>query len=344
MARRAGWIAWALLAGLSGFGCQTALAERRLAERPRTESAAPERVASPLSDREGESRAQPTVELALEQLPTGHIVIPLRIGDRDPMPFILDTGASTSVISRGTQEELGLRDEDGVPVRGQGAHGRLSDVRLFSLPDAQVGERHYRDLDVAVVDLSALERELQSKVGGILGRNFLQRHDVVVDFPARRLRLYGAGSVGAGEVDTRQMATIPCESFIGGLIRIEVSIDGRPALPAVFDLAAARSVINWHAARDLGLSRRSKQLKKSPEALLGADNTPIETRYHTFGYLALGAAEIPHPTLYVADLAVFRTLGVADGPAMVFGLDLLRDRTVVIDSTGRRIFLSAEAS
>jgi predicted aspartyl protease len=284
--------------------------------------------------------SQPTVELPLKQLSSNHIVVPFAIGAREPMAFILDTGASTSVISRETQRVLGYRDEDGTPVKGQGANGELNDVRLFSVPDARVGDRVYRDLSVAVMDLRHLQDKLDEPVAGILGRNFLARHDLEIDFVGRKLLLHGSDGVETGNVDVSAMAASEYGNMVGGLIGIEVSIDGGEAFPAVLDLGAARSVMNWHAARAVGLSRNSKALADSPEALLGADNTPIETKFITFETIAVGAAKIAKPTVYIADLVVFQTLGVADGPAMVFGVDMLVQRSIVIDYQSQQVYIS----
>lgn len=308
--------------------------------RPEDDASPKEKLARKLAQRRGD---QPTIELKLEQLASRHIVVPMSIGEHEPMTFILDTGASTSVITRETQKVLGLRDEDGTPVKGQGANGELSDVRLFSLADAQVGERNYRDLNVAVMDLAHLEDKLEVRIGGILGRNFLQRHDVEVDFAQGKLLLHAAGSVKKGEVDVSGMAGVDYGSFRGGLIRIDVRIDGSEAFPAVLDLGAARSVMNWHAAKAMGLTPNSKKLADSPEDLLGADNTPIETKFFTFESISLGDASIAKPTVYIADLGVFTTLGVADGPAMVFGLDMLSERSIVIDYQTKNVYLSRGA-
>lgn len=311
-------------------------------ERTGTRSPEPVTGAAPDSGPESDASApaRPTVELPLKQLSSNHIVIPFAIGSREPMSFILDTGASTSVISRETQELLGYRDEDGTPVKGQGANGALSDVRLFSLPDARVGERVYRDLSVAVMDLRHLQDKLDQPVAGILGRNFLARHDLEIDFVGGRLLLHDSAGVETGKVDVSAMAASEYGNLVGGLIGIQVSIDGGQSFPAVLDLGAARSVINWHAARAVGLSPESKRLADSPEALLGADNTPIETKFITFERIAIGGAEIQKPTVYIADLGVFQTLGVADGPAMVFGVDMLSRRSIVIDYQSQQVYIS----
>ena len=44
--------------------------------------------------------------------------------------------------------------------------------------------------------------------------------------------------------------------------------------------------------------------------------------------------------LYIGDIGVFETLGIADGPAMVLGVDLLNDRRVLIDYPAHVLLVS----
>ncbi len=313
-----------------------------------SEEADPEAHLGPrerLARKKAEQRAaladEPLVELPLEQLRTGHIVAPMQVQGEE-LVFILDTGASTSVITPATQARLGWKDEDGTPVAAQGANGAMTDVRIFSLDEARMGPRTYRDLGVAVMDLGHLEAKLDRKIAGILGRNFLSRHELEVDFGRGTLRLHPPGSVSGGQVNLDGLADVPYGAFRAGLIKIQVSLDGSDPFPAVLDLGAARSVINLHAAAVAG-HPGGKGLDPAPEALLGADDRPLPARLGRFERLTLGTATFEGPELHVADLGVFETLGVDEGPAMVLGLDLVRGRRVIIDYSGQHLYLDASA-
>lgn len=357
------WPSWKLLAGLGvGLtltGCASAAGTARTSERPdppgeispvaEAEAPVAEGDGEDLSPRErlarkkAEQRAalgeEPLVELPLEQLRSGHLIAPLVIGGEE-LVFILDTGASTSVVTPATQARLGWKDEDGTPVSAQGANGEVSDVRVFSVDQASMGPRTYENLGVAVMDLSHLEAKLDRKIAGILGKNFLSRHELEVDFAHDAVLLHPPGSVAEGKVDLEGLKSVSYDSFRAGLIRIEVGLDGGETFPAVLDLGAARSVVNVRAAEAAG-KRRGKGLRKAPEALLGADGRPLPALLGTFEHVTVGSVSFDQPELHVADLGVFATLGIQDGPAMVLGLDLLRGRRLVIDYSGKQLYLSS---
>ncbi len=354
------WPRWTLVAGLAvGLtltGCASAAGTPAPTDQPElasppvpvaeTEPSTSEEDLSPrerLARKKAEQRAtmadEPLVELPLEQLRSGHLIAPMVIGGEE-LIFILDTGASTSVVTPATQARLGWKDEDGTPVSAQGANGEVADVRVFSVDEATMGPRTYKDLGVAVMDLAHLEAKLDRNIAGILGRNFLSRHELEVDFAHDTVRLHPPGSVAAGTVDLDGLHAVPYQSFRAGLIRIDVGLDGSDPFPAVLDLGAARSVVNVRAAEAAG-KRRGKGLRKAPEALLGADGRPLPALIGTFDAITVGEATFEDPELHVADLGVFATLEIDQGPAMVMGLDLMRGRRLIIDYSGQQLFVSS---
>jgi hypothetical protein len=226
-------------------------------------------------------------------------------------------------------------------AQGQGAGGSLSEIRVLVLAKLSVGDREYRNHTVAVTDLSHLEEQLGAPIGGVLGANFLARHVIEVDFAGGRLKLHPEGAVDDGRIDTSSMAHIPYERFTaGGLIRVEVRLNEAPPMPAVLDLGAGRSVVNWKAAEAAGLRRRSTKPSTTAEPLLGADNQSIETAGYLFETIRLGDFVVEKPELFVADLPIFQTLGIADSAAMVFGVDLFAGSTIVLDYGNRELHVA----
>ncbi|MBI1370734.1 MAG: hypothetical protein GC162_19015 [Planctomycetes bacterium] len=87
--------------------------------------------------------------------------------------FLLDSGASTTLISRATALSLGIDPDtdaiDQMPVGGVGGETTLPVVHVDSitLPTAEGVNLVYHDIDVAVIDIEGLD------VAGILGFNAL---------------------------------------------------------------------------------------------------------------------------------------------------------------------------
>jgi hypothetical protein len=195
---------------------------------------------------EGVQEAPKLVELPLRRSASGHVLIAVDLGSLGTGDFVLDTGASMSVITPATRDGLGIAADAGLVAEGRGAGGSLGEIRIVTIPRLRVGGRSYDGHTVAVMDLEHLAEKLGQPFAGILGRNFLERHILDVDFPAGQLRLWPPDAAVGGVDSLQQVGITRFEA--GGLIRVEVVLDGKVTMPAVLDLGAGRSVIDWQAA------------------------------------------------------------------------------------------------
>ena len=116
------------------------------------------------------------------------IVFPAEVNGRGPYCFLLDTGASSSVVSPRLARELELSGPslEGVAVSVLG-NLQAQPVRLDSL--ATLGRTQY-NLDAAVIDIfDFIEKGVGARVDGIVGYNFIKDSVVSIDYPARRVAL-----------------------------------------------------------------------------------------------------------------------------------------------------------
>ncbi len=285
-----------------------------------------------------ESTPEAVAELEMRRTQTGHLLVPLELEGRS-FEFILDTGASISVITPETRDRLGFDEKAGESVQAAGANGEIGGVRLLELSGLEIARRRYAPLHFAVMSLAHLEAPLGSALPGILGQNFLSLHHLELDFAAGRMRLHPRDRQAPR---LEGAVAVPFDNFeIAPLIRIEVAIDGHAPFPAVLDLGAGRSILNAAAVRALGLDPDDPALPRVEPPLLGADNQPLELRAQDFEELRIGELSIEAPHLYIGDIGIFESLGVADTPAMVFGVDLLEGRRLVIDYESRRLQVAA---
>lgn len=125
------------------------------------------------------------------ELHNNHIFLQVRINNSDPLPFILDTGAS-SVISRRQAKSLGLKfsgKERGVGVGENSVAASIIEGVSLNLPGATVaGEK------IAAVDLEDLQKSLGRKADGILGSGFFSQFVVEIDYAAKTINLYAPKS------------------------------------------------------------------------------------------------------------------------------------------------------
>src|SRR5260221_14475239 len=76
------------------------------------------------------------------------LLIPVEVNGKGPYRFVLDTGASMTVLSAELARELGVRGEKSAV--GMGAGGKVP-VSRGSVRELRGGETKHRDLDVAIM-------------------------------------------------------------------------------------------------------------------------------------------------------------------------------------------------
>jgi hypothetical protein len=116
-------------------------------------------------------------------------------------------------------------------------------------------------------------------------------------------------------------------------------VDGK-AIPAVLDTGASGTVMNWAAAKLLGLTPDDPRVEKV-RSLQGVTKDAPPTYRTTVGELRIGAARGANPTLRIADIGVFKMLGMDGGPAMILGIDQFAGRRIVVDHPGGKLYVSA---
>lgn len=109
------------------------------------------------------------------------VLVPAFVNGRGPHAFVLDTGASATVLSPGLAAALTLETAAAKPMSGAGGMLQATVGRVGSLT---VGAAELRDVTVMVADfLAELGRVAGAPLDGILGYNFLRHFRVTLDYP-----------------------------------------------------------------------------------------------------------------------------------------------------------------
>ncbi len=149
------------------------------------------------------SLEKPTREtLEGEQIPT--IALPLRLtssgflsgevqlaGIESPLNFILDTGASVSVIS----DEVASLDAISPfateeKMRVIGSAGVTDGVVSFRLPSISFGSHSRKDVTAIALDLDMINEASGFQQAGILGGNFLKNYKMTFDFKNSKVTFF----------------------------------------------------------------------------------------------------------------------------------------------------------
>jgi tetratricopeptide (TPR) repeat protein len=140
---------------------------------------------------------------AAAPLASGAVEIPLRTtasgflsgevhleGIESPLNFIIDTGASVSVISEKLAAMEVMADYlQPTRMRVFGAAGIAEDVKMMLLPKVMLGTFTREQISAAVLDLDPVNETAGFTQNGILGGNFLRHFRVSFDFQRGVIRL-----------------------------------------------------------------------------------------------------------------------------------------------------------
>ena len=100
-----------------------------------------------------------------------------------PLNFIVDTGASVSVISqRVAQVDAVSKFENAEKYRVIGSAGISDDVRTFLLPRVTFGQHTRTGIMAVALDLDLINEASGFEQSGILGGNFLKNYRLTFDF------------------------------------------------------------------------------------------------------------------------------------------------------------------
>ena len=116
------------------------------------------------------------------------LLIDVHLNGRGPFQFAIDTGTSTTAITRQLAKELGIASS---PIGAGTTAGAQVDVGAGNIESFQLGGAKIDNMPVMVADFfTMLNAAIGAKLDGIVGYNFLRNYKVVIDYPGETLTLF----------------------------------------------------------------------------------------------------------------------------------------------------------
>jgi predicted aspartyl protease len=136
---------------------------------------------------QADEQPKPSENASVSKLPfrlsSGYLIqVEGRIGDQTNLKFILDTGASISIVGQRIAQKLKL---DAQPAQSFNFDRNLQ-WESATLPDVQFGPIRAANVAVLVGDLARYS-EFAGKADAIIGMDLLKLSDVTIDLDARNL-------------------------------------------------------------------------------------------------------------------------------------------------------------
>ena len=183
------------------------------------------------------------------------IVLPVFINHAGTYDFLLDTGTDTTIVGPSLAAELHLRTQGSAVISGAGFNASGSFAQLDLL---QAGAHDVANQEVLVYGLMNF-RFVDSRIRGILGEDFLEHFDVLIDNGHKLLCLDDSGAmrakikgphvelVAASETQDAERLTGPLivtARLSDGTVPVRLKLDSGTNAPFLYNTSGHRAPIS----------------------------------------------------------------------------------------------------
>ncbi|WP_288456658.1 retroviral-like aspartic protease family protein [uncultured Sphingomonas sp.] len=257
----------------------------------------------------------------------GHLVVPAFVNGKGTVPFILDTGADGTHVYEWFARQQALKAVTPIRVVGMTGAATMPTYRLDSIA---VDGRTIRDVDVTGLP----DRKDAEIAAGVTGNDLMDGAVAIFDFPCRTVSLL-AKPVAMRRILTRGAVMIRAGTVAEGTqLTLPVTVNGATGI-AVLDTGSRGTQINTAFARAAHLAAAGFA---RGETLYGAAGEAMGTREGKVGTVSFAGRTIRDVTVRVADLSVFQSFGIGDGPAMILGINAMIGQRLVYDHQAGRFW------
>jgi Aspartyl protease len=256
-------------------------------------------------------------------LSDGRIVVRLNVGSRG-LDFILDSGASVSVIDAGVAAQLGLPLFD----THRGSFGGDFTDSKTRIPQLTIG-----DITAANVPMTVIAHQEQSdtrRVVGLLGCDFIASGALLIDYGTKTVTLW---ATVPPDLESKGWSVLPIA--LGDCVpRVKVAFNGRPG-SFLIDLGAFGTILTPHYFA--GFNDRENVPDTLRMSAIGG--SPIGAKQYTigamqFGETTFGGVRVTVPSSNLVDSRS------EDG---VIGRDFLQNFDLLFDYAHQKLYYKAIA-
>jgi hypothetical protein len=247
--------------------------------------------------------------------------VDVQVNGRGPYKFIVDSGADTSAVGLRIAHDLELPLGRPAILNGMTSRDLVDRVKIDALT---LGPTTVHHLEVPAL------RELDLGGDGLIGIDALVQQRLLMDFDKKLIRVEDA---------RKPWKPIPGEIVItarrerGQLILTEVRAS-KLKLDAVIDTGSEITIGNTQL-RDKLLRKRARFYEVEA---IGVTGSKVKMQIANIDELQLGPVLLRDVPIAFADVPPFKLFGLADGPALLLGTDILENfRRVSLDFKARKI-------
>lgn len=263
----------------------------------------------------------------------GRIIVTCHIDGQD-YRMAIDTAASISAIFSHPASPLPI---DRIPGKTVKVHGLFANdaFPLLDIQQISVGNQHWKT--PRLVELPG-DPTVDRQFDGVLGLDFLDQYVMGVSVKEHVVRLYEPSYVNASGYQGWSVIPLRTEAIgkTGAVIYLfDAHIEGW-RVTAVFDLGAGLNMMNWKAARKLGLLRIGPRKR---DYVAGAVEGRSMIARHLATQVTTSNILWRNESFSISDFEIFEKFMQDNRAAAILGAGLFTQRDFLMDFTRERLLI-----
>jgi Aspartyl protease len=243
-----------------------------------------------------------------------HLTVAVQIDGRGPFRFVVDTGADRSVLSDDVASALGLLQDQKVIVAGI--------IRSLPATTVVVRELSVGPVTCGNLRLPILPRAL-IRADGYLGLDVLDGHRVTLDFRHNVIQVGDPMSSSFATMVPPNELRVPVRGSSGHLRSVGCRADGVSST-AFIDTGAEVTVGN-PPLYDALLENDPKYFTKETVPITGITGGTISGEVISLHMIRMHGLNFADCNIAIAPLPIFEMWGLAHEPAILIGMNWLRE-------------------
>jgi len=242
----------------------------------------------------------------------GRIVVPVTLNGAGPFYFMLDTGATHTVIAQQTLEKLGLMADPTRQVLLRGVSG-VKPISTALVDNMQAGSMQFNQVRMPVLAADILEG-----MDGVIGNDTLGQNRITADFTTDQIQIIDTRGAPADDMHL----VVPFTPLSRAPIMVEAIVGG-VRTRAIIDTGGADTLGNTALLKSLRRQISGKFKVIAPIGITDVTNTTQEALLTTVTRLAIGPVQFENLPVSFGNYSVFERWGVNDRPTLLIGMDAL---------------------
>jgi len=265
----------------------------------------------------------------------GHLLIDVAVNGREPIGFIIDSGANGSAVYDSHLEDFGLTTTDNLTA----VHGLVTSAKrpFAETTSLQIGTKHFPDRKLVILETPTKTHQ----AAGLIGVDVFADYALVFNADTSTVSFIPSADLERKNFTGWRRITL--RNQVGGfpdrgLYFATLIIKGRP-VPVLIDTGSDLNIVNWPLAQEEESVRRIERSLRKTLKLQGAlETVPLRMKAQLHDVL-LDNQAWPKIQIVVMEFDSLNSIAPVDGPMMIAGANMFTATSFAFDFGGNAIYI-----